>query len=103
VPHASPLRVGSCSQVRSGRLIKTGNNEFKSPTRKPDVWGTLSSLNVRATRPPLEVLDIKDEWAREMCGFDLLLVRPDLHVVWRGDQVPEDAGAIAAVATGQEK
>ena len=50
---------------------------------------------------PLDELDIGDEAAREIYGFDLLLVRPDLHVVWRGNQVPEDTEIIAAVATGR--
>jgi hypothetical protein len=27
-------------------------------------------------------------------------VRPDLHVVWRGNAAPEDAAHVAAVATG---
>jgi len=47
------------------------------------------------------VLDIKDEAPREIYGFDLSLVRPDLHVVWRGNQIREDAGAIADVVTGR--
>ena len=54
-----------------------------------------------ATGAPLEVLDITDESAREIYGFDLLLVRPDLHIVWRGNQIPHDAAGIAAVATGR--
>jgi hypothetical protein len=55
---------------------------------------------VRATGAPLDVSEIDDAAAREIYGFDLLLVRPDLHVVWRGNQVLEDAEIIAAVATG---
>jgi 2-polyprenyl-6-methoxyphenol hydroxylase-like FAD-dependent oxidoreductase len=56
---------------------------------------------MRATGAPLEILDITDEAAREICGYDLLLVRPDLHIVWRGNQIPDDAEAIASVATGR--
>jgi hypothetical protein len=56
---------------------------------------------LRATGAPLNVLDIEDEAAREIYGFDLLLVRPDLHVVWRGNQIPEETEIIAAVATGR--
>jgi hypothetical protein len=56
---------------------------------------------LRTTGAPVEVLDIEDNAAREIYGFDLLLVRPDLHVVWRGDRIPEDAEAIATVATGR--
>jgi 2-polyprenyl-6-methoxyphenol hydroxylase-like FAD-dependent oxidoreductase len=55
---------------------------------------------LRATGAPLDVLDIEDDIARDIYGFDLLLVRPDLHVAWRGDRLPEDPAAIAAVATG---
>jgi 2-polyprenyl-6-methoxyphenol hydroxylase-like FAD-dependent oxidoreductase len=56
---------------------------------------------LRATGAPLVVLDLADESAREIYDFDLLLVRPDLHVVWRGNQIPDDAEAIATVATGR--
>jgi hypothetical protein len=55
----------------------------------------------RATGAPLDVLDIKDEQVREIACFDLLLVRPDLHVVWRGNQLADEAGTIGAVATGR--
>ena len=55
---------------------------------------------LRATGAPLSVLDFSSDAAREIYGFDLLLVRPDLHVVWRGNQPPDDAAAVAAVATG---
>jgi 2-polyprenyl-6-methoxyphenol hydroxylase-like FAD-dependent oxidoreductase len=55
---------------------------------------------VRTTGAPLEVLAVNDQPARDIYGFDLLLVRPDLHVVWRGNQAPEDAEAVARVATG---
>jgi hypothetical protein len=37
---------------------------------------------------------------REVCGYDLLLLRPDLHVVWRGNRPPEDAGEVTGTATG---
>jgi 2-polyprenyl-6-methoxyphenol hydroxylase-like FAD-dependent oxidoreductase len=50
---------------------------------------------------PLEVLDIAGERPRDIYQFDLLLVRPDLHVVWRGDDLRQDAAQIARVATGR--
>jgi hypothetical protein len=31
----------------------------------------------------------------------LLLLRPDLHVVWRGNRLPEDPARLAALATGR--
>ena len=49
---------------------------------------------------PFTTLDIGDERPRELYGYDLLLVRPDLHVVWRGNQLPADPARLAALATG---
>jgi 2-polyprenyl-6-methoxyphenol hydroxylase-like FAD-dependent oxidoreductase len=54
-----------------------------------------------ATGAPFDVLDVPDAAARELYEYDLLLVRPDLHVVWRGNRAPGDPDAIAATATGQ--
>ena len=49
---------------------------------------------------PLTVLAIDDEQARDLYGYDLLLLRPDLHVVWRSNRLPNDAAKLAAMATG---
>jgi 2-polyprenyl-6-methoxyphenol hydroxylase-like FAD-dependent oxidoreductase len=49
---------------------------------------------------PLDVQHIPNARAREIYGVDLVLVRPDLHVVWRGNTVPSDADRIAATVTG---
>jgi 2-polyprenyl-6-methoxyphenol hydroxylase-like FAD-dependent oxidoreductase len=49
---------------------------------------------------PFAVLDVPDENARDVYGRDLVLVRPDLHVVWRGNAPPAEPEKLAAVATG---
>ena len=49
---------------------------------------------------PLQVLDVRDERARNVYGFDLLLLRPDMHVVWRGNDAPREPVKLAALATG---
>jgi 2-polyprenyl-6-methoxyphenol hydroxylase-like FAD-dependent oxidoreductase len=51
---------------------------------------------------PFAVLDIDSAAVRSVYGFDYLLVRPDLHVVWRGDALPHDARTVARVVTGHE-
>jgi 2-polyprenyl-6-methoxyphenol hydroxylase-like FAD-dependent oxidoreductase len=48
---------------------------------------------------PFAVLDIAGERPREVYGYDLLLLRPDMHVVWRGNALP-DAEPLARLATG---
>jgi hypothetical protein len=46
------------------------------------------------------VIETGDPRARDIYEYDLILVRPDLHVVWRGNAAPEDPAQIAAIATG---
>jgi len=48
----------------------------------------------------VEVLDIPDNAARDLYQHDLLLLRPDMHIVWRGNRLPDDVRDIAATATG---
>jgi hypothetical protein len=55
---------------------------------------------IRARGAPVTVLDVPDSAARGVYGYDLILARPDLHVVWRGNAVPDDAAEVAAIATG---
>jgi hypothetical protein len=65
---------------------------------KADADGLARAIAARGA--PVAVLDVPDEAARDVYGYDLILVRPDMHVVWRGNAAPEDAARIAAVATG---
>ena len=49
---------------------------------------------------PLKILEIDSAEIREVYQRDLVLVRPDLHVAWRGDELPSDVTALAARVTG---
>jgi 2-polyprenyl-6-methoxyphenol hydroxylase-like FAD-dependent oxidoreductase len=49
---------------------------------------------------PLDVLRIADAAPRDIYGYDLLLLRPDMHVVWRGQTLSDDPASLAALATG---
>ena len=55
---------------------------------------------LRTRGAPVTVTDVPDRIAREIYGYDLILVRPDLHVVWRGNAPPDDPAYVAATATG---
>jgi 2-polyprenyl-6-methoxyphenol hydroxylase-like FAD-dependent oxidoreductase len=55
---------------------------------------------MRAAGAPFDVLAIEDEAPREVYGYDLLLIRPDLHVVWRANAAPDDPEHLAALVTG---
>jgi 2-polyprenyl-6-methoxyphenol hydroxylase-like FAD-dependent oxidoreductase len=55
---------------------------------------------MRASGTPFEILELADAAPRDIYGYDLLLLRPDMHVVWRGNAPPEDSRKLAALATG---
>jgi len=78
--------------------IADGYTILKLGRGKADVTGLEKAI--RATGAPVMVLDVPDRIAREVYGFDLIVVRPDMHVVWRGNAPPEDAAEVAAIATG---
>jgi hypothetical protein len=49
---------------------------------------------------PLRVLDVDSDEATALYAEKLVLSRPDQHVAWRGDAVPEDAGALVDLVRG---
>ena len=48
---------------------------------------------------PLTVVDIELPEGRNLYESDLALIRPDQHVAWRGDEIP-DAGELLTRVTG---
>jgi 2-polyprenyl-6-methoxyphenol hydroxylase-like FAD-dependent oxidoreductase len=56
----------------------------------------------QALGAPLQVVALDEPHLRQVYGCRLLLLRPDLHIVWRGEQPPPDASALAALATGHQ-
>jgi 2-polyprenyl-6-methoxyphenol hydroxylase-like FAD-dependent oxidoreductase len=95
LPHVW-LRDGSAMQDRIGygygyTLLRLGGTQSDAaPLQRA----------FAALAAPLQVLDIADERARDVYGYDLLLLRPDMHVVWRGNDPPRDPGSLASLATG---
>lgn len=49
---------------------------------------------------PFSVVKTAGETARDVYEFNQILLRPDMHVVWRGNSSPEDPDHLAAVAVG---
>lgn len=49
---------------------------------------------------PLKVLNIRDRNAAKIYEKKLILIRPDQHVVWRGDSITADASRIIKKVTG---
>jgi hypothetical protein len=49
---------------------------------------------------PIDVVSVEMEAAKQVYGFPYFLLRPDLHVAWRGRNLPAQADEIAARVSG---
>lgn len=54
----------------------------------------------RALGAPLDVLRLDEPHVREVYDCSVLLLRPDLHIAWRGQELPKDSAALATRTTG---
>ena len=93
LPHVW-LDDGSAMQDRIGdgyTLLRLGRSGADA-TALGRAFGALGA--------PFTVLDVPGAAARDVYGFDLLLLRPDMHVAWRGNAAPAQPERLAAVVTG---
>ena len=49
---------------------------------------------------PVTEVRIESNRLRDLYGFDLLILRPDMHVAWRGNDAPPNPQEIASISTG---
>jgi hypothetical protein len=49
---------------------------------------------------PLNIIHVEADAAEEFYGAKLLLVRPDQHVAWRGDEMPGNVTEIINLVIG---
>ena len=49
---------------------------------------------------PVTEVRIESNRLRDLYGFDFLILRPDMHVVWRGNDAPQNPQEIASISTG---
>ena len=90
--------------VEEGRsvhdLIGDGYTLLKLGGCNADTTGLDKAMRARGA--PFDTLTIDAALPRDVYGYDLILVRPDLHVVWRGNASPRDPVQLAAMATGHQ-
>jgi 2-polyprenyl-6-methoxyphenol hydroxylase-like FAD-dependent oxidoreductase len=67
---------------------------------KGDADTTAIESAFRARGAPLAVIRRDEPRVRGVYGASVFLLRPDLHIVWRGDGAPTDPAGLAARATG---
>ena len=49
---------------------------------------------------PLDIVDIEHTEVRDAYGYDLVLIRPDQHIAWRGNSITSGAEKLLRKATG---
>ncbi len=55
---------------------------------------------LQALGAPVSVLRLPQDRLRDLYGRDLFLLRPDLHIAWRGNALPDDPLELARVVSG---
>jgi 2-polyprenyl-6-methoxyphenol hydroxylase-like FAD-dependent oxidoreductase len=78
--------------------IKDGYTLLRLGKARGDAAGLGAAF--AAIGAPFGVLDVDADAPRQVYGFDYILVRPDLHVVWRGNRLPDDLQGLARRVTG---
>jgi len=53
-----------------------------------------------ARRIPFKTYRVELPQGRDLYACDLALIRPDQHVAWRGDRLPDNCDALLARVTG---
>ncbi len=94
IPHLW-LKDGSAVQdhLRSGYALITWAPQT--------AWLEKLGEAFHSLRCPFQVLDVSDvPHAHEIYEKDYVLLRPDLHVAWRGNNAPADPVGLAALVTG---
>ncbi len=66
----------------------------------PDIRVAGIVLSAADRAMPLQVLDIDTGIAPDAYRHALVLVRPDRHIAWRGDEAPADPDCLVATVTG---
>src|SRR5258707_8965815 len=75
-------------------------DDYTLPDLKGDADTGALEAAFRARGAPLAVIRRDEKRMREVYGASVFLLRPDLHIVWRGDAAPTDPVGLAALATG---
>ena len=96
VPNARPGSRAPHAWLSEGRSILDlfGNGFVLLDFGASDYARTPIEIAAQTRGVPLRTIRVEDEAARELYCRRLILVRPDGHVAWRGDEAPPDATGI---------
>jgi hypothetical protein len=103
VPHARPgVRIPHM-WLNDGRALQDVlGHDYTLLDLRGDCAADLLAQEFRALGAPLDVLHLDEDRVRKAFGASVFLLRPDLHIAWRGDGPPLDPAGLAALATGRQ-
>ena len=97
-PGARLPHVWTSEQTPVQDLIGDGYTLLRLGRTTADV--TPLETAMRELGAPFDTVSVDSTNARDVYGYDLLLLRPDLHIAWRGNALPREPARLAAVITG---
>jgi 2-polyprenyl-6-methoxyphenol hydroxylase-like FAD-dependent oxidoreductase len=103
-PHARPgVRIPHM-WLKDGRALQDVlGDDYTLLDLRGDCDAGLLVAAFRALGAPLDVLHLDEARVRSVYGASVFLLRPDLHIAWRGDGPPPDPAGLAALATGRHR
>ena len=101
VPHARPgVRIPHM-WLKDGRPLQDVlGPDFTLLDLRGDCDTAAVERSFKALGAPLEVMRLDEPTLRKVYNASVLLIRPDLHVAWRGEGAPERPHELAMMATG---
>jgi len=93
---------GSAKAARRGDSLfdrfGPGFTVLRLGPKPPKADGLLAAFAARGI--PVKAVDVASPVARDLYERDIVVVRPDQHVAWRGNADPPDAAEVVAQMTG---
>lgn len=102
LPNATPgVRLPHVWREDGSPVHEGLGNDYTLLALEPD--GDTASIEAAMKRigAPMQLARMPEAHLRRIYEKRLLLIRPDLHVAWRGDRLPDDADALARLVTGR--
>jgi len=88
------MTLGSCGNNKPNMIIEAG----KSLPKNIDF--NFIQESARTRKIPLRIESLDNTKIHELYERKFILVRPDGHVAWRGDEISQDFGKILDVIRG---
>jgi len=102
IPNASPGSRFPHVWLKNGRALQDSLGSGYSLLAFGNADTAPMQRAMRAFGVPLDVLSLDEPALRFVAARNLVLLRPDLHVAWRGDSLPDSCENLVAIVTGRQ-